>query len=90
MANGRSTTARGYGAEHQAMRRLWEPKIATGRVNCARCGKPIGPGEQWDLGHSDDRSRWIGPEHSLCNRSAGGRNGAAVTNIKRSMTIRDW
>jgi hypothetical protein len=53
--------------------------VAAGRARCWRCGRMIGPGEAWDLGHDDDdRSRYAGPEHQVCNRSAAGRRGRAV------------
>lgn len=80
----RSTTARGYGHVHQTIRARWTPKVAAGRVRCARgpaCkraelvdGQVVGglilPTEPWDLGHDDhDRSRWTGPEHQACNRA---------------------
>lgn len=70
-----STTARGYGAEHQAERRKWVPLVEAGKVKCWRCGELIPPGSKWDLGHSDtDRSRYMGPEHAArCNRRAGGK-----------------
>ena len=81
-----STTARGYGHAHQQERQRWAPKVDAGLVDCARpeCRKPILPGQAWQLGHTDDRTAWSGPEHSYCNLAAGGRNGAAVTNGKRA------
>jgi len=63
------TTRRGYGAGHQALRRAWAPIVATGRVDCWRCGLRIRPGKPWDLGHDDrDRNVYRGPEHRECNR----------------------
>lgn len=65
---------RGYDANHDQLRAQWEPRVATGRVRCARCHRPIQPATPWDLGHHDtDRTRYTGPEHATCNRSAGGR-----------------
>lgn len=71
----RGTTAqRGYGATHQHMREAWRPAVQAGRVHCARCGRPIRPGQLWDLGHHDrDRTRYTGPEHAACNRRTAGR-----------------
>src|SRR5665213_3549836 len=73
MGRSRSTSERGYGIAHQAMRAALVPIVVSGGAVCARCGKRIAPDEPWDLGHSDDRSRWTGPEHASCNRSAGSR-----------------
>ena len=67
-----STTARGYGSEHQATRRAWADEIEGGIVSCARCGRRIFPDTPWDLGHSEDR-RMTAPEHARCNRAAAGR-----------------
>lgn len=90
-----STTARGYGATHQAERAKWVPVVAKGGVMCARqgpkcIGRPIQPGQPWDLGHTDDRTGYTGPECVPCNRGAGGANGAAVVHQKRAMTVREW
>jgi hypothetical protein len=89
-----STTLRGYGTVHQRERDHWRPKVDAGIVNCARCHQPLEPGRPWDLGHTDDRTGYTGPEHAVCNRRAGGANGARVTNATRQATSvhnsRDW
>ncbi len=77
-----STTARGYGGRHQALRKQWAPRVAAGEVNCWRCRQPIEPGMEWDLGHHDhDRSKYNGPEHARAadcpeggNRATNGRD----------------
>lgn len=88
-----SSHARGYGRAHQEERARWAPKVEAGLVDCARCGERLEPGRPWDLGHDDnDRSRYQGPEHAHCNRSAGGRNGARVSHagVRGVHTSRDW
>lgn len=91
-----TTTSRGYGSQHQQQRAKWTPIVEAGGVMCARrgpkcIGKPIQPDQEWDMGHDDhDRTKWTGPECVPCNRGAGGRNGAAVTNSRWSMTVREW
>lgn len=75
-----SSSKRGYGAAHKKLRKAWAPRVAAGVIACARCGKLIAPGAEWDLGHDDcDRSRYVGPEHARCNRATAGRR-----NIVRS------
>lgn len=89
----KSTAARGYGSAHQQERERWVPRVDAGGVDCARCSEPIEPGRPWDLGHNDDRTGWTGPEHRVCNRRAGGANGATVTNALRTEGVhhsRDW
>lgn len=71
---------RGYGVEHKRERLRWEAIIGRRPVYCARCDKRIKPGDAWDLGHTDDRSGYNGPECMRCNRSAGGKNGAKTRN----------
>lgn len=56
-------------------------------VDCWRCGRQIAPGTRFDVGHLDpdagaDLANLM-PEHVRCNRSAGGRAGAAITNAMR-------
>lgn len=83
-----NTTTKGYGIRHQREREKWRAKVDSGGVTCARCNEPIQPGRPWDLGHTDDRTGWTGPEHRVCNRRAGGANGAAVTNAMRAQATR--
>jgi hypothetical protein len=71
-----TTTQRGYGAQHQAERKRWSPLVDAGLVICWRCNTLIQPGTHWDLGHDDhDRTRYQGPEHRRCNRSAAATQG---------------
>lgn len=61
-------------------------------VACPRCGRPIIPETPWDVGHiipaeaggttALENTR---PEHRHCNRAAGGRRGAAITNHRRAL-----
>jgi excisionase family DNA binding protein len=68
-----STTARGYGGAHRALRKRLAPFVASGQTRCARCGEIILPGTPFDLGHVDgDRTRYHGLEHAACNRGAAG------------------
>lgn len=78
-----SSTARGYGSQHKQLRKQWAAYVTGGTVTCARCGRLIEPGTPWDLGHSDDRTTWTGPEHASCNRAAGGRKGTAAPTCGR-------
>jgi hypothetical protein len=65
------TVERGYGVEHKRLRAAWAPIVARGTVPCRRCGLPIPPDGEWDLGHHDtDRSLPAAPEHRRCNRQA--------------------
>lgn len=85
-----STSARGYGWStgagpgHQQIRKTWEPRVDSGQVECHAnpcwmSDSYIQPGTPWDLGHSDCRTYWTGPEHRHCNR----RNAALKGNKKR-------
>jgi hypothetical protein len=78
---------RGYDRRHRVLRRWFALAVARGDVVCWRCGRVIRPGQSWDLGHDDhDRSRYSGPEHAHCNRSAGARYG----NSSGPSPSRDW
>jgi hypothetical protein len=57
---------RGYGWNHQKARARIARVVNAGGALCARCHRPILPGEPWDLGH---HSRYAGPEHRRCNRA---------------------
>ena len=74
-----TTKQRGYGHRHRTLREQWKPKVEAGKVKCWRCGKPIRADDKWDLGHSDDRTRTMGPEHIQCNRSTATRRPKADT-----------
>lgn len=69
---------RGYGAAHKRERARWQRRGVVG-LTCPRCEQLILPGDDWDLGHTDDRTDWTGPEHATCNRSAGGRAAHGLT-----------
>lgn len=90
MADRKTTAERGYGAGHQALRADWEPKVRAGGVKCARCNKLISADADWHLDHNKDRTGYLGPSHAHCNWSEGGKAGAAVTNSRWTMTVRDW
>ena len=79
-----------YSSEHKRLRATFAPRVAAGAVDCARCRRPIKPGEAWDLGHVDgDPTRYAGPKHRRCNWGAPSRNldGRAGASQPRS---RDW
>jgi hypothetical protein len=62
--------SRRYGAAHQRLRKLWAPKVERGEVACARCHRPIYPGQRWHLDHDDhDPTQYLGPSHVKCNLS---------------------
>lgn len=61
---------------------------------CIRCGGPITIADvtTWDAGHTVDLAsggdaKRYGPEHRRCNRRAGGRVGARITNERRGQPV---
>ena len=77
-----------YMKNSRLVRRTTEARLKRGdQVNCGKCGRPIQPGQRYDVGHRIDASRGgthqlsnLHPEHRRENRQAGGRIGAAATN----------
>ncbi len=64
-------------------------------VPCIRCGREVAPDQRFDVAHRIDASRGgsndlsnLAVEHRRCNRSAGGRLGAAVQNDRRGVSRR--
>lgn len=85
-----NTTARGYGAAHQAERKRYAEQQARGVVLiCWRCRQPI-IGKAWDLGHDDARTMVMGPEHRhQTGRCPGNRSdGTTRGNRKRARSRR--
>jgi hypothetical protein len=92
-----STSARGYGTEHQKLRAQVARLVASGDAVCWRCGRAIRPWMNWDLSHDDyDRSIYRGPEHQRCNRAAAARKGNRMRSkrakVRRKVLncSRDW
>lgn len=72
--------ARGYGAEHARLRARVQDRIDDGQtVRCVTCNVQL-HGRAWDLGHTEDRAAYRGPQCQPCNRSDGGSRGATVAN----------
>ncbi len=83
-----SRVERGYDQHHVALRSHFARELEAGKTfTCAKCCKPVAHGDAWDLGHSEDRRTYTGPEHAACNRSHGGKRGAKVTNARRERSL---
>lgn len=61
---------------------------------CHHCGRPVHADTPWDVGHIVDLAhggdaKQYTATHRSCNRSAGGKEGAAKTNARRKQ-FRTW
>lgn len=75
-----SRQQRGYGNDHDRLRADWQRRIDDGEhVVCATCPTVI-TGRMWQLGHTEDRAGYVGPQCVPCNTSDGGRRGAQAAN----------
>lgn len=87
----KTTTQRGYGADHQKKREKWKKLLAkAGQIPCARCSKPIMTTDKWELDHSDDRQTYIGISHEVCNRRAGWQRSQQIKNAGGPVVRRGW
>ena len=95
-----TTTQRGYGWAHIQVRNALLARWRPGDP-CARCGQPML--YRWilrpdgrrvsaiDLGHTTDRSGWVGLEHRRCNRGEGARRGNRMRGTSaRWASARQW
>jgi hypothetical protein len=87
-------------AKHTTHASRLRPSIAAQLpLPCIHCGRAVTAEQAWDLGHlvalvegghTDINS--VGPAHVTCNRSDGGRIGAAMVNRRRKSArgLREW
>jgi len=67
-----SRTERGYGADHQAQRAAIADDIKAGNlIHCVTCSRVLDL--TFHLGHTDQRTAWIGPQCPHCNDSDAGK-----------------
>jgi hypothetical protein len=83
-----TTTQKGYGAEHQALRAKLAPLVEAGQSFCHEpvCVEPtrwIRPGTEWHLSHTPDGSSWRGPSHRTCNLAEARRRQAALAEARK-------
>lgn len=80
----------------------WSSKVKKARaiiraqlpLPCVECGAPVYNDDAWDVGHLFPISQGgdvqaYGAAHRSCNRSNGGKMGAAIINKKRKQ-LRQW
>lgn len=86
-----STTRRGYGSDHQRLRKQWARIVEAGEAHCARCGRAIQPGTPWALDHRDDRQGYLGPSHQRCNQAAANRKRSRRAAVRLAdKPVPDW
>jgi hypothetical protein len=99
MADRRTTSERGYGAEHQAEKERWRPIVDAGEAYCAevvcleeRDGRSrwLEPGTPWHLAHADGQQGYRGAAHERCNTSEGARRGNAARGQSDEPTPTLW
>lgn len=94
MARSGSTSERGYGYGHQALRRALLP-YAYGE-QCPHydtdplCTGLMLPGQALDLDHTDDRTGYRGMAHAGCNRRAGAHKRHQKQQPPPVLHSRDW
>ena len=84
-----STTARGYGYQHQQARKRALAEFTRGQP-CARCGQPIFNARGAELDHNEDRTGYIGLSHAYCNRKAGGEKSTRPQGAQPSSPFGFW
>ena len=61
-----------YGPAHQRLRAKWQGIINRKPTYCAQC-QTLLIGRAWHLGHTDDRTDYVGPLCVPCNTRDGAR-----------------
>lgn len=87
----RSSTARGYGADHQAMRRA-ALALHSPSDPCCLCGRPLGSNTRRIHLDHNPAGGYRGLAHARCNIIDGARRGARIVNGRRVQlrTSRQW
>lgn len=84
--------ASGYTRIAKTLRKRLEPTLPR---PCAHCGKPVHAAQKWDVAHLTDLGRGdysgvtrVAVAHRSCNRSAGGKLGAAMGRAPKTVRAR--
>jgi hypothetical protein len=93
-----TTTTRGYSTRHQQLRTRLLAALQPG-TPCPQtfpdgttCGQPMWRTQALHLGHTDDRSQYLGLVHAACNLRAAAMHGnrKARTGRRQFTTSRRW